>query len=428
MLMSQVGAMAMAGTPTAIAAHPDAAASSAPEAAAPAAVVSVSAEAYAERLARNPANPELRFRLGMALMEAGRTREAIRQFRHLLADQPQAVRVRLELARAYYVARDYANAERQFRLAGAANLPAIVSANVDRYLKSIREMRSWSFSASFALAPDTNINAATAAETIELYGLPFDLSEAARRSSGVGVYGQIGAEWAPRLSARVRQRFGAFLSRRDYQGQQFDDMVLSAYLGPRVTLGRFALATAGTASRRWYGGQPYSRMLGGQADVAYYPGTRTAISLQASASDLRHEGATHLNGALLGLSLGVTRSLDKQSLGNLRVGINRHDAANRAFAQTSYTAGAIYARELPMGFSLSLQPGFSYSRFDGVFAAFGAARSDTSYSLGVSALNRKVTLGRFVPRVGVSHTINESNIALYAYRRTRFDIGVTTIF
>ncbi len=383
---------------------------------------------YKAKVAAEPGNPEWRFRLGMALVEQGEPRKAIAQFRHVLNDHPEAVRVRLELARAYYLARDFGNAERQFRLARSSNLPAVVAANVDNFLKSIRGERNWSFSASFAIAPDSNINAATNAESIEIYGLPFDLSEDARRSSGVGLSGQVGGEWAPRISTNVRQRFGLSVSRREYQGERFDDMTVSAYSGPRINLGAVGLALAATASRRWYGGHPYNRAIGGQAELAYFPSARSTFSVQASAMDLRHESATYLNGPLYSLTLGATHGLDKQSLGNLRLGLTRHDAANRAFAQTSVTLALLYARDLPAGFSISLQPAISRSRFDEKFAAFGAARRDTNYSLALSALNRKLTLGRFAPRIGFTQVINDSNIPLYAFHRTRVDFGVTTIF
>ncbi len=383
---------------------------------------------YKAKVAAEPENPEWRFRLAMAFIEQGEPRKAIAQFRRVLNDNPEAVRVRLELARAYYLVHDFGNAERQFRLARSSDLPAVVAANVDSFLKSIRGERNWSFSASFAIAPDNNINAATNAESIEIYGLPFDLSEDARRSSGVGLSGQIGGEWAPRISTDVRQRFGLSVSRREYQGERFDDMTVSAYSGPRINLGAVGLALAATASRRWYGGHPYNRAIGGQAELAYFPSARSTFSVQASAMDLRHENATYLNGPLYSLTLGATHGLDKQSLGNIRLGLTRHDAANRAFAQTSITLALLYARDLPAGFSISLQPAISRSNFEGKFAAFGVARRDTNYSLALSALNRKLTLGRFAPRIGFTQVINDSNIPLYAFHRTRVDFGVTTIF
>ena len=144
---------------------------------------------YEARVEADPDNPEWRFRLAMLQLQLGNAREAIDHLREILVDHPDALRVRLELARAYFLVNDHTNAERQFRLVRAGELPAVVAANVDRFLGSIRAERSWSIAASFGIAPDTNINAATAAETIELYGLPFDLSSEGRKSSGIGLTG-----------------------------------------------------------------------------------------------------------------------------------------------------------------------------------------------------------------------------------------------
>lgn len=384
--------------------------------------------AQKQRVMDDPGNPELRFRLGMAYLEGGKPRRAIEHFQRILIDHPDAARVRLELARAYFLANDHVNAERHFRMVRANALPAAVAANVDLFLRSIRHERTWSFSAAFAIAPDTNVNAATAAESIEIYGLPFNLSKDGRRSSGIGLTAQIGGEWAPRIAGHVRQRFGASLSRREYAGSRFDEMTLSGYSGPRIALGNVTLAAAATGSRRWFGGEGYSHAVGGQMEATYSPTARTLFSLQGSFGRLDHDWARHLDGPVFNATAGVTRALDGQSLGNLRVWTNRHRARHRAFAQTSFNLSATYARELPAGFSVLAQPVIGYSRFDDVFAAFGRARRDHSYSLTVSLLNRRLAVKRFAPRIAVTHTINDSNLPIYTFSRTRMEVGLTTIF
>ena len=67
----------------------------------------------------NPRDDEVQFLLGMIAMEEKAYGQAIRRFRRILARRPGAVRVRLELGRAFYLAKDFDNAERQFRLARA---------------------------------------------------------------------------------------------------------------------------------------------------------------------------------------------------------------------------------------------------------------------------------------------------------------------
>jgi outer membrane protein len=80
---------------------------------------------------------------------------AIRRLHRILVSEPKAVRVRLELGRAYFERGDYGNAERQFRFARAGRNPPGVTANIDHYLIAIRSLKRLSFAVSLAVAPDT---------------------------------------------------------------------------------------------------------------------------------------------------------------------------------------------------------------------------------------------------------------------------------
>src|SRR6187549_471292 len=122
---------------------------------------------------------------------------AISLFRRILARDPPTERVRLELARAFFLKGDYDNADRQFRFARAGDIDDAVKANVDRFLSAINRLREWTVNFSFALAPDTNQNAATSASQVSIFGLPFALDKGARKQSGIGLAGNIGGEWSP---------------------------------------------------------------------------------------------------------------------------------------------------------------------------------------------------------------------------------------
>src|SRR6185503_167458 len=62
-----------------------------------------------------PEDPQITFLQGLVALAKGDHRAAERAFRAILVDHPEAVRVRLELARALFLAGDLRNAERQFR-------------------------------------------------------------------------------------------------------------------------------------------------------------------------------------------------------------------------------------------------------------------------------------------------------------------------
>src|SRR6478735_106399 len=177
-------------------------------------------------LAAKPDDSEALFLMATIAVEQKDYDRAISLYRRILVREPNAERVRLDLARAFFLKGDYDNAERQFRFARAGNIDDTVKANVDHFLSEINRLREWTVNFALALAPDTNQNAATSANQVNIFGLPFALDKGARRQSGVGVAGFIGGEWSPALADNVKARIGANLYRVDYSGGDFDDMIV----------------------------------------------------------------------------------------------------------------------------------------------------------------------------------------------------------
>ena len=108
---------------------------------------------------------------GVAAVEAAGTTEgdrrdvlldrAIAVFHEMLVADPRLVRVRLELARAFFLKGEDRLARQHFEHVLAGGVPPPVAANVRRFLAEIRARRRWSMHAGFALAPDTNIGASS---------------------------------------------------------------------------------------------------------------------------------------------------------------------------------------------------------------------------------------------------------------------------
>ncbi len=133
-----------------------------------------------------PGDNEAYFLLGLIAIVEMDYDTAIRHFRLILTREPDAERVRLELARAFFLDEDYDNAARNFRFARAGDLPSEAIANVDRYLLAISRLKRWSYYFSIALAQDTNVNAATDLNEVDIFGLPFVLSDDARKNPDMG--------------------------------------------------------------------------------------------------------------------------------------------------------------------------------------------------------------------------------------------------
>ena len=138
-----------------------------------------------------------------------------------------------DLALAYFQAGEDGNAAHHFRLAlGTKDLPQVVRARALAFLDLIRRRKSWSITGSLAVLPDSNINAATSARQVELFGLPASLSEDARQTSGVGVSANVSGGYEARISPDLRFRVGGGLRTRTYREDQFNERTVNLRAGP----------------------------------------------------------------------------------------------------------------------------------------------------------------------------------------------------
>ena len=378
--------------------------------------------------AKGQRQTQIQFLLGLSAYAAKDYPEAVRRYRAILAREPGATRVRLELARTFFAARDWRNAERQFRFARAGKLPPVVARKVDGFLAQIRRQRKFTFGFSVALAPDSNINAGPSADNVTLYGLPFQLSQDARASSGVGLALSGQAAWTPHLSADWRWDVTANGYTRLYTKARFDEAAVVLATGPHLVRSRFDASLHATATRRWFAGDLYAKGYGGVLDATWYLTGRTALTGSAELSHVDYPNFAPQTGSVISLSAGVLRALTAASFGRVGVSWGRDNAQVAAFANHSIGIDGGYVREFGAGITANVGARVRLSRYDGLYDAFNATRRDEQYILQGGLTFRKLQLRGLAPSVTVTETINDSNITLYRFRRTRVEFGLNRTF
>jgi tetratricopeptide (TPR) repeat protein len=379
-------------------------------------------------LVSQPEDSELLFLRAMVAVAEKDYDTAISLFRRILVHEPEAERVRLELARAFFLKGDYDNADRQFRFARAGDIDDTVKANIDHFLSAINHLREWTVNFSLALAPDTNQNAATSASQVNIFGLPFALDKNARKQSGIGVAGDIGGEWSPLVSDNLKARIGGDLTRTDYSGGQFDDMTLSGYAGPQFLFHDWDFSVLGTGFQRWYANQDYLSGFGGKIAADYGITSDLLISAALGGQATTDNFIPDQSGPLYSTQLTGTYVLSPSSLFQLQLGFNRQDAQTGAYSYSGVWFGGGYSQDLPFGFSAGFQPSYFITRYDDALAAFGKTRADNTLMLAFTILNRRFDYHGFTPRFSYVFTEQHSNIPLYGFTRSQFQIGLTSLF
>jgi tetratricopeptide (TPR) repeat protein len=371
---------------------------------------------------------EARFRLARLRIAAGERAEAAVLLRRILDDEPDAARVRLELARLLVEMGDEAGAARQLRQAQAAGLPPDIARVVDQFSTALRSVAPLGASLEVALAPDSNVNRATARDSVDTGLFPIDLDEDARARSGLGiaasgqVFGRVPIGGRLRLLPRLSG------SARLFREGQFNDIVADARLGVErsdSTGGRLTLSVG--HDRRWFGGRAFTRSAVIGLDWLR-PVSRTAqVSLSASASDQRFPTSRGQDGTLWQASAAYEFAVSRQSGLSLSLSGARQSAADPGFS--SWSGGASGLAWLDAGRSTWFAT-VSARRLvaDAPFFLFTAPRQEWLVRGVAGVTLRSLGVSGFAPVVRLVAEQNTSTVGLFAYRRLAGEFGLTRAF
>ncbi|MCY4406418.1 MAG: surface lipoprotein assembly modifier [Rhodospirillaceae bacterium] len=352
--------------------------------------------------------------------------EAIAAFRQMLVADPNLVRVRLELALAFYLKGEDSLARRHFEAVLAGGVPQPVAANIHGFLAEIRARRRWTIQGGFAIAPDTNIGAGSDQRIIYIpvfgQALPFERDADELTSSGVGLVLWGGGEYQYPTGPRTRLRAGANVSRRDHSGSQFDDASLAVHLGPRALLTtRTEASLLATARQNWAGTVKDHHALGGRIEAAHRVSRSVTVSGRLSLEDRHYRTRTDLDGPAGDLSLsGAWVVLPTVRL-DLSAGYGRDRPERVRERHERYRVGAGVSVALPRGFTVSGGGDYRWTDFEPGWSPYvqdNGARRDETWSVRASVYNRGLTLMGFSPELGVVHEVRTTNAQLYDYERT----------
>ena len=419
-----------------------------------------------------PDSQQAMFSMGLAALAIGdatvrsgaklgepRTKEhfdlAIRSFRGILVKEPANLRVRLELARGLFsrghcmapprnlikhmLGDDCWAAEQHFLRVLGANVPPQVVMTVRRFIQVCRARKRASGSLGLALAPDTNVNTSTSAQTVDIFGLPFQLDDQARAQSGIGVVGTLTAEiqrplphpkWLPGVATRLR--VGGLVYRREYSGGEFDDHNYGIYAGPRVLSKRGHFSVLFQADRRGVNGRPYSRQYGLQIEglrlvvPRVWAGGSVELSRQTALSTQGPIGKAGVSwNSQMFVNYTLLPSLNLRFMG----GTGRENTDRTSTRHQSRWVGVMGLYDLPLGFTVSGAQQLFLTKFEQPLRLFGPDPPNTR--LWFSRLqfhNRLIQISGFSPSVSFIREARIANLTLYSYQRYRVEGGFVRVF
>ncbi len=388
------------------------------------------AETMYRALARDPdieIRAESRFRLAQLLERLGRKREAATTYRALLDEKPDAARVRLELARLLTQLGDDGAARRELRQAQAGGLPPQVAQIIDQFAAALRSRKPWGASLEVALVPDSNVNRATDAATLDTVLAPLQLSRDAREQSGIGA--RIGSQIYARVPVATNLSLVPRVSGQGdfYRQGRFDDVSASALVGLEWSLGRDRLRPSIGGTQRWYGGSPYARTATAAIDWQHPLGTKAQLTTSATIADTSYRGNPLQDGLLLNGAVAYERAFSARTGGSLTLSATRQTAKDPGYA-TASGAGTLLAWHEFGRTTVYATAGLRRLEGDARLSLFPERRKDWNYSLGFGATFRRLQLHGFAPIVRLDWERNQSTVGIYDYTRKAATIGLTRAF
>ena len=370
------------------------------------------------------------FAMGQAYQGLGEHDASVRVFRGIVDDHPHLVRVRLELARSLYEVGDDGAAAHHFHHALAGELPDPVRANIRRYLHVIDHRRRWSLGVDVGVTANSNVNVAPTISQIELFGLPFELDDDARPTTGLGVTGSIAAEYRHPLTDELRLRLGGLAHQSVYRERRFNETILRGHVGvarlfDTSRLGQGELSVLAIGQRRWVGQRRYNWAAGPGVEGHVQPWDRLRFFGRAEHLFVHHDRHDDYDGQQTTVVFGPVYMLTPASYVGATLGVMRDRTDHPRLRHWSYRAGLVYRHALSYGFVVTLRPEYRQVVYDRDWPAFGARRRDHVLQGAVELHNSKVEVMGFNPTVSYRYQRRESTIELYAFEQHRVELGLT---
>ncbi len=365
------------------------------------------------------------FLLGQVEMQLDMPRRAAERFETILARRPGLTRVRLELARAYFLSGRDDKAKYHFSTSLAEGLPSSVEDAAEDFLRTIDARKRWSVSFSASLVPETR---RSDREEVLIGGVPFRLSEDVRASSGVGGLVSAGVSFSPAIANDVRGVLAASGAAKRYENSDWNDTTVTGDIGISHLFDAGSVSGGLRLGRRWSAGERFHDNLGSWALVRWRFSGSTRIGVALSSVYRAHDERSNRDGWRIVASPRLLHVLNSRTSVEVEPTFEWVEAEADHRGSRLIGIEATFSRAFGGGLSVSLTPSAHVRRHADRDPLFGERQVDRYVRLSAQVLHRSLRYRGFVPYVGVSLERNRSNVPIHEFRSHGVFAGVSRRF
>lgn len=349
--------------------------------------------------------------------------EAIQALRLILTHNPGLLRVRLELARAFFLKGEDDLAKEHFELALAAHPPPAMATNIQVFLNAIKKRKRWNGYFSLALAPSNNVNSGSDRTQVSP-DLMFTITPDSQAQSGVGLLISGGGNYQLPFVPNWSWRFGVDAQRSEYRKSNFDSMSLSLRGGLRYIPDAPWEMSAQLVGGRVWARTPQYDYYGGELSVERRLSQRLQVFASAAWRQRRYRTSGNRNGLYSDYQFGLTHYITPLLRLNSRAGFHTGRPSDRSSHSNQYSLRQSATMLLPNGWQTSGSVQWERTRFKST--SFSTEdreeRRDEGRIFRLTLLNARFTIGGFSPQLALVRELRKSNFAFSHYKRYRGEL------
>jgi len=380
-------------------------------------------------------DPEFDFLCGLAALETNRPSEAVFAFERIVFVYPDQQRVKLELARSFFMINNLAASRQLFDEVLASNPSDNVRTNIEAFIERIDE-REQSISGTFTwyvnsnVGSDSNINSATELGVISTPIGDVELSDNGQSIDDSFMDLGTGLNYVKPLTKTSALTFGGnYNLHNNFDTDAFDIGVLAADFNYAHIVDSMRLSYGGRAQRVELDGEEFQHSVSGIATLQRTGGAGWTQGLTGAYTQVRYNDEINANASLRDVDqwllsgvLGKTNGRFNHTVSVYYGDESAVENAGKDNAQTFY--GLAFAEQFQIlpnhipYFRVSMH--YSENKAPHVF--FAKVREDDTLSTSLGWIWR--ALENMNVTTDVTWTENDSNLDLFAYDRVKVQTGL----
>ena len=356
--------------------------------------------------------------------------KSIRIYQNILTIDPGHSAARIELAAIFRLLGRHELALFHLELTDISQLPNQLQKSVMGYIGWYKGREGWSQNIKFAIAPDSNINSATENDAVYLYGMQFDLSDDAQKTSGTGL--QLGGGTTYTKSVGKKNFIDLSLSGEFIfypSNTAFNQGTGILRIGPRHEIDQnknINLYLQSFIQR--FGNRTYSKGIGLETSFRTKIGLQKALQVSFSGLKINNHFDESRNGKRYNIDTSFRYYFKGRGYSNFQLGLINASLESAALSSLDYYIGTGVYYQFSQGISASINSQYLRANYKKNWGAFGKKRLDDRVYLSVDFTKRDIQIFGFAPVLNFTAIKNFSNISLFEYTRFRSNFSFTKYF